>query len=405
MQHAPDRRPGALRSATQRRFGFFAVICMIRRVNRLQAYILRQLAGPAVFFLLTLTGIIWITQSLRFVDLIVNKGLSASYFLYLTMLVLPGVLAAILPVALFAAVLHTYQRLHADSELVVMRSAGLSNLALIRPALMLAALVTVLGYLMTLYLMPAGQREFKEMKTSLRTNLSYVMLQEGRFNTIGDKLTVYLRARTSSGELRGILVHDNRNPAKPVTMMAEAGALIRTDEGPRFVLAKGNRQEVDHRGGQLSLLQFDEYTLDLNQFIEKVEARWLEPRERYLHELFWPDGSPDDIANSDKLWAEAHDRLTMPLYAPVFVLIALAFVLSGQNRRRSRAWRVIAAVATVVAVRAAGLGFTALTAKWPILAPLMYLYIVIMCAGSIYILVRKPRGSALPSANELSGAA
>ena len=64
----------------------------MRFVRRLQRYILRQLAGPFVFFLLSLTGVIWLTQSLRFVDLIINKGLSAGYFAQLTLLVLPGVL-------------------------------------------------------------------------------------------------------------------------------------------------------------------------------------------------------------------------------------------------------------------------------------------------------------------------
>ena len=100
---------------------------------KLQRYILRQLAGPFVFFLLALTGVIWLSQSLRFVDMIVNKGLSAGYFLYLSSMVLPSVLSIILPIAVFAAVLYTFQRLHADSEIIVMRSAGLSNWSIARP--------------------------------------------------------------------------------------------------------------------------------------------------------------------------------------------------------------------------------------------------------------------------------
>ena len=111
---------------------------MIRSVLRLQKYILRQLAGPFVFFLFSLTGVIWLTQSLRFVDLIINKGLSASFFAQLTLLILPNVLMIILPIALFAAVLYVYNNLDGDSEIVVMRSSGLGNLALARPALILA---------------------------------------------------------------------------------------------------------------------------------------------------------------------------------------------------------------------------------------------------------------------------
>jgi len=366
-------------------------------VNRLQRYILRQLLGPFLFFLLVLTAVIWLTQSLRFVDLIVNQGLSAGYFLYLTMLLLPGLLAIILPISLFAAVLYSYQRLATDSEVIVMRSAGLSTLAIAWPAVLLSLLVAVAGYPLTLYLMPAGQRAFKDMRTSLSTNLSHVLVQEGRFNTIGNNLTVYVRARSGSGELYGILVHDSRNPGQPVTMMAESGALVRTQEGPRFVLVNGNRQEVDHGEGQLSLLQFDKYTLDLNQFISQSDRRWLKPGERYLHELLWPDGSADDLANRGALLAEAHDRLTSPLYGTAFVLIALVFTLSGEHSRRGRGMRVVSAVACVVLLRAVGLGFVGLSAKVPALSAMLYLNVGLAMAICTALLIRGPRRLPLPS--------
>lgn len=360
----------------------------MRFVRRLQRYILRQLAGPFVFFLLSLTGVIWLTQSLRFVDLIINKGLSAGYFAQLTLLVLPGVLTIILPIALFAAVLYVYNALDNDSEIVVMRSSGMGNLALARPALMLALGVTVLGYFLSLYLMPMGQRAFKDMKTSLRTNLSYVLLQEGTFNTIGDSLTVYIRARHSGGEMLGILVHDSRVKERPVTMIAERGAMVRTEVGPRFIMVNGNRQEIDHGLGQLSLLQFDRYALDLSQFVQRDEDRWLEPGERYLHELFWPGTGADDLANAARMRAEGHDRLAAPLYGLAFVLIALAAVLSGEFNRRGRRGRIVMAVAAIALVRAAGLGLVGLSAKLPVLIPLLYGNVLLVMAVCLFALAR-----------------
>ena len=342
-------------------------------MRRLQKYILRQLAGPFVFFLLSLTGVIWLTQSLRFVDLIINKGLSASYFAQLTLLVLPGVLNIILPIALFAAVLYVYNTLDGDSEIVVMRSAGLGNLPLAQPALLLALGVTVVGYFLSLYFMPTGQRTFKDMKSSLRTNLSYVLLQEGAFNTIGDSLTVYIRARQSGGEMLGILVHDSRVKNRPVTYIAEKGVMVRTEAGPRFIMINGNRQEIDHRAGQLSLLQFDHYAIDLSQFVKRDDARWLEPGERYLHELFWPGTGADDLANAGRMRAEGHDRLAAPLYSLTFTMIALAAILVGDVNRRGRRLRIIVAIGSITVVRAAGLGLVGLSAKFPALIALLYL--------------------------------
>lgn len=358
-------------------------------MRRLQRYILGQLLGPFAFFLAALTGVIWLSQSLRYVDLIINKGLSAGFFGYMTLLILPSVFNIIMPISLFAAVLYTYNKLSTDSEIVVMRSAGLSNMALAWPALALAGICTVLSYVLSLYLMPMGQRTLQETMTTLRTNLSHVLLQEGSFNTIGDDLTVYVRARQAGGAMQGILVHDNRNRDRPVTMMAESGALVSTEHGPRFVLVNGNRQEVDHAEGHLSLLHFDRYTLDLSQFVQRREQRWLKPGERYLHELLWPSDDPDDQANAPRMLAEGHDRLSSPFYDLAFTLLALTVLLSGQYSRRGQGWRIIVAILAVVLIRATGLGLTNAAAKVPLLLPLIPLHIAATIAICVYLLTRR----------------
>ena len=67
----------------------------------IQRYMLRQLVVVAALVTLTLTLAIWLTQSLRFVELIVNRGLSLQSYLSLTLLLLPSFLSLMLPVALF----------------------------------------------------------------------------------------------------------------------------------------------------------------------------------------------------------------------------------------------------------------------------------------------------------------
>ena len=100
---------------------------------KLDRYILRQCFGAMVFITAALSAAIWLAQSLRLIDLIVNRGLSADVFLYLAILILPRFLDIVLPIGAFIAVLFTFNRLITESELVVMRSAGLSHVALAKP--------------------------------------------------------------------------------------------------------------------------------------------------------------------------------------------------------------------------------------------------------------------------------
>ena len=127
-------------------------------------YMLSQLAGPFAIITLTLTGVIWLTQSLRFVGKIINADMPTGMFFYITLLILPGVLSLILPIGLFCSLLYGYHRLSMDSELVVMRAAGMSRRQLAGPGLLLASAVMLASYLCTLYLMPMGWRELRDLR-------------------------------------------------------------------------------------------------------------------------------------------------------------------------------------------------------------------------------------------------
>jgi lipopolysaccharide export system permease protein len=289
----------------------------------------------------SLTSIVWLTQALRFINFIVNQGVSITVFLQLTLLLVPSLLFMILPPAMLCAVLFVYNKLKADSELIVMQAVGLSRWRLALPALQIAACVTVLGYLIAFYLQPVSYQKFKDMQNFLRNNYVSIMLQEGVFSSPVEGLTVFIRERDSNNILRGILVHDNRQPGTSVTMMAEEGKLVETPQGPRFLLASGNRQEI--REGKLSFLSFDRYTLDISLYAQSVKLRSADPQELFMGELFTRDATLSPGENA-KRFAEAHHRLLWPAYPLCLTLLSLAVLLSGEFNRRGQPKRVAFAV-------------------------------------------------------------
>ncbi|MFP6730400.1 MAG: LPS export ABC transporter permease LptF [Alphaproteobacteria bacterium] len=362
-------------------------------MKEITRYVLWQLIEVTLFVTLALTGVVWLSQSLRFVDLIINRGLSFFTFVYLTFLLLPSFLAVLLPISLFCAVAYTYHRLSVDSEIVVLRSAGLSDMDLMKPALIMAGIMVALCYAMTLYLQPAGFREFKDRQFIIRADFSRILLQEGVFNNLGDGLTVYIRERLSNGEVRGILVHDNRNRAQPVTMMAERGVLLKSVDAPYLSLFKGNRQVMNRDRGKLSLLYFDRHNVDLSDLINAEGPRWREPRERYIDELFREPQDANETAYLAELRAEGHNRLLSPLYSLVMTLIALAALLGGEFNRRGRAARMIFAGAIAAAFQGLALGLTYFIVQMPWLTVLPYANVALWTAAALYLLLyrNKPR--------------
>ena len=109
---------------------------------RITRYLVVQIATAVAFIVVSLTCVIWLSQSLRFVDLIVNRGLPILTFLQLTVMLMPTWLSVVLPIAAFAATVFVYNRLTNDREMVVMSAAGISPTRLARPALLIAVLTT-----------------------------------------------------------------------------------------------------------------------------------------------------------------------------------------------------------------------------------------------------------------------
>ena len=59
-------------------------------MNRITSYIFSQLSFATILVTLTVTCAFWLTQSLRFIELVVNRGLSLVVFMRLTGLLIPS---------------------------------------------------------------------------------------------------------------------------------------------------------------------------------------------------------------------------------------------------------------------------------------------------------------------------
>ena len=338
-----------------------------------------------VFMTVVLSFVIWLSQSLRFVDMIVNRGLPVTDFLWLAMLKLPQFLAVVLPIACFVAVLYIYNKLISDRELIVLRAAGFSNLRLARPALALALLTSFAVISLNAYLLPESSRQFRDFRLTTLTDYSSILLQEGTFQQLPGGMTIFIRERKGAGKLNGILVHDARKPDRPVTWIAEQGALVQTDEGPRVVLIEGHNQIFDRGDGKLVKNYFEKWTLDLSVVSGVPQRRIRRAEEMFLWELLDPSKHPEGL--STQYLAEGHSRLAAPLLSLNFAIIALAFLLSGDFSRRGQTNPILAAIAAVVLLQTLAIGVRNLANDDPAVIPFMYATVAVPVLLGLFSLI------------------
>ena len=343
-------------------------------MRSLSFYVLRQIVGPFLLFLARMTIGVWLTQSLRLLDLVINRSQSAGMFAYLTMLMLPTLLTIIIPIAFFAGALYALHRLNNDSELVVMWAAGFSRLQLATPVLIAAGIAMMMTYVCSLYLMPLCERTMKAAVFDIRADIGAAILHEGSFTTPAEGLTVFIRELESNGEIRGILVHDNRDAKRPTTYIAENGMFVETQEGPRLIMRAGHVEQADQGGAKLSVLKFDTYIFNLDQFGSPQRETALQIHERYLSELLYPQFKNAQQARRGGTYlAEAHNRLSAPLYCLAFALMALAAAANGATARGSYALRLLGVSVAAAGLRVLGYGVQAVAARAPELNAVMYL--------------------------------
>jgi lipopolysaccharide export system permease protein len=295
-------------------------------------------------------------------------------FFQLMGLTVPTLLPLVLPLALGVGVIFVYNKLAMDSELVVMRSIGISPWRLAKPALTLSILVMITCFTLTLWLAPIANRNLVALQYQVRDSYAVFLAHPGNFNDITDGLTFYARRRGGGGALEGILIHDVRQPTTPITIMADTGRVIDNNGQPQIVVFNGRRQEMDVSTGRLSEIAFDQYVLDFNALRNASVKRLADPREQSVEELLNPSNDMLNIkANHDILMAELHQRLATPLLALSYTLVGLSAILAGEFNRRGMGKRLILASLAIIMIEALIMSLNSIIARHGWMAFALYL--------------------------------
>ncbi|MEP3392853.1 MAG: LPS export ABC transporter permease LptF [Litoreibacter sp.] len=320
---------------------------------RFDRYMLSQLLILFGFFSLVLVSVYWVNRAIGLFDQLISDGQSALVFLEFTLLTLPYVILIVLPISAFVAAVYVTNRLSADSEMVVLQTAGASSLRIGRAVIFFGVLVALLVAILAHFLVPAARTELANRSQEISKDITAQFLKEGQFLHPTSDVTVYIRNITELGELEEMFLEDNRDPSAKVTYTAERAFLVRAEGGPRLVMNDGLAQTFQPETGRLSTVAFETFAYDIGALIKTDNGRNRDLRELPTTTLLAP--SEADLASAsgelpDFLF-EAHDRFAKSLLAIVVPLMGFATLMLG-GFSRFGVWRqVIIAVVLIILVQ------------------------------------------------------
>ena len=356
-------------------------------MGSIDKYIFRTTLASFALVLVSLTGVIWITQALRGIDLMTSQGQTIVTFLGITSLVIPALVLIIAPIALMIAISHTLNKLATDSEIIVMNAAGFSPFRLFRPFFYATCVVSLTVAFIGAYLAPDGMRRIKQWDAEITADVLTNILQPGRFAQLDQNLTIRIRDRLPGGVLGGIFVDDRRDPKERVTIIADHGTVLKTDSGSYLILEDGNLERFEAGKRDPALVAFGRYAFDMSKFSQNRDAV-LGIRERYLWELVSPDeADPVFKQLGGQFRAELHDRFMAPVYPFAFAVLTFAFLGSPRTTRQSRNFSIGGSIFAVFGLRMAGFACSVMAVKTPVAALAQYAMLFTSIGVGLWMIV------------------
>ncbi|MDD4705407.1 MAG: LptF/LptG family permease [Synergistaceae bacterium] len=258
------------------------------KFKALDRFIFGELIGPFFFGLMAFT-IIMVAGGLlfRIADLIIKNGVSLGIVVRLFLYYLPKMAATAIPMSCLLAALLGFNKLSANSELVALKSSGISFTRIIKPVIIMAFFVSIGAFFVNETLVPVSERAaanvmaYEVFKQSPPVFKEKVFLKEETGGAL--KRVIYVnRLDIKDGKMSDVIVQEFEKGQLSRLVSAEKGEWIDgswwLEEGKVFEITKDNDVSL--------LFTFDKQALQLNLNPEEAARTARTPDEMTLNELF-----------------------------------------------------------------------------------------------------------------------
>lgn len=298
-------------------------------------YILKEVIVPLGVWLAFVFLLLFVMQFLRATEVLLGSAVTFMDVMLLLAYLTPHFLVMALPVAFLLAILLGLGRLSEDREITAMQALGIGPLQILAPAVVMGAFLGVLTFALSSTLEPRGLAAVKGLVNEVIKKNVVGDVKPGVFYEDLSQFTVYAeKVDTERGLWGNVLIHDDRDPAAPLLVLAAEGKVNPGGQGEEMelALAAGDVHRANRSSTDYTLVSFER--AEINVGVEdriRRKNRFRSPREEL---------TPADLLEAARLEKEAgrpHQPYLMAWYARFGqILTPVAFALLGVPLAMSR---------------------------------------------------------------------
>jgi lipopolysaccharide export system permease protein len=316
-------------------------------------YLIRTILPYFVFSWLLLSVILFVQQAGRFADIFFNVNLPAMLVWQLMIALIPNVIAFTCPMAVLVGTVIGLAKMQGDSELVAIRAAGVGNLQLTLPILLLGAALSGFAFLVNLEGVPLAARLVRQVAIKSAIQKLESPIEPGVFNNEIAGYTVYVRSGDiTSGQWQDIFVYHEDPAAGTVRLItSKQGRVDVTGQTSELVLENASVTTFpsDASPGKYVTENIGDVRLSIktkrSEMIEKLASSQGTPEELGLSELAEYAATKEgaDRVEAQILWQR---RLLLSITPFIFCLLGSAMML--RTNRGGRGFGTFLALSVLV---------------------------------------------------------
>lgn len=327
-----------------------------RRMKQIERYIFKRMATLTFWSLVSATALVLTTQVLIRVDVLTTTGQALGAFLLLAATLIPSVFVVVAPFAVLIGVGQVLSGMNGDSELAVIEAAGVKPVSVLKPVLVLSAGISLFVFLVAHAVEPWANRKLSSVIAEAQSDLFSLAVRSGSFMQLEKGLYIQINEKLPGGEFGGLFLADTRTEGNETIYTARRASIAEASGTDILIMQDGEVQSRTLSNGQISIIKFASYALDMNAFVPAGPQAQLRPKEQPTSYLLSP--SPDDYFVSKApfvITEELVNRFTTWLFPLLFGLITFSFLGKARSHRSEQVQTVM--LATIIALSIRGFGF------------------------------------------------
>ncbi|NMO21766.1 YjgP/YjgQ family permease [Pyxidicoccus fallax] len=310
-------------------------------MNRISRYLLRELLTPLGVWVAFMFLLLFVMQFLRGTEVLLGSSVTLVDLGRLIAYLSPHFLMMALPIAFLLAILLGLGRLGEDRELTALQALGVGPLRLLAAPMGVAAAISVLMLLITSTAQPWGLTGVKELVSEVIRKNVVGDVKSGVFYEDISDLTLYAERVSPDGKWTNVLLHDDREAAAPLLVLAHRGQVGVTGRGEvlRFALEDGEVHRSGRADEDYSVIHFDKSEISVGVGVSSSKrSRFTSAKEELTpSELMQAAREAEERGGDARSFRMAlHSRLGNALAPIAFALLGTPLAIG--RRQSGKAW-------------------------------------------------------------------